>query len=373
MVDVLITGSGFYVPETVLTNEELVDTFNEYVDKHNQLNKSNIDAGVKKPLRYSSTDFIQNASGIFSRHVIEKEGIIDVEIMHPQINDRSDDMISLQAEFGINAAKEALANAKQKPKDIDAVIVGASGFQRSYPAIAIEIQEVLGIEGFAFDMNVACSSASFAISTAENYIKQGAASKVLVINPELMTTMLDFHDRDSHFIFGDAASALVLEGVQDRQSVDGFKIIDSKLKTMFSNNIRFNYGHVDKVLIDPPPEQERLFKQNGRKVFKEVINAARTFHQEQLASLCLTSDNFKRLWLHQANSNMNRLIAERFYGKKITENQAPNVLDKYANTGSSGAVIAFHLHHDDFEPGEYGLLSSFGAGYSLGSIVLQKR
>lgn len=372
MVDVIITGSGMHTPETVLTNEELVSSFNQYVDRYNQVNQSHIERGLKAPLKHSSCDFIQKASGILARHVIDKEGILDINTMRPQINDRSDDMISIQAEFAIQAAKKALRQAHKKPTDIDAIIVGASAFQRSFPAIAIEVQAALGTRGFAFDMNVACSSATFAITTAENYIKQGAASNVLVINPEIMTGLPDFKDRQTHFIFGDGATALVLEGVQDRQSVEGFKLLDSRIKTIFSNNIRFNGGYLDRLLIDSPAIDSRLFRQNGRQVFKEVMLEVVEFIKAQLASLCLTPEHFKRLWLHQANRHMNGYIAKKFFEANTDDDKVPIVLDRYANTGAAGSVMAFHLYSDDFESGEKGLLCSFGAGYSVGSIVLEK-
>jgi beta-ketodecanoyl-[acyl-carrier-protein] synthase len=372
MKEVMITGSGLYTPPDVISNEELVESFNKYVDEYNKVNKKDIESGLRNALLYSNTAFIEKASGILSRHVLEKEGVLDINVMHPLIHERPDDMLSIQAEYGVNAANEAMKAANKKASDIDAVIVACSSFQRSYPAISIEVQAALGIDGFAFDMNVACSSATFAIRTAESLIKSGAASTILVITPEVASAIINFRDRDSHFIFGDAATALILEGYQERQPVSGFKIVATELKTIYSNNIRSNSGFMDRLLIDFEPSESRLFSQNGRKVFKEVTKAVLSQLREQTESLCLSPDNFKRVWLHQANINMNRLIASKFLGETVDAIRAPVILDKYGNTGSAGSIVAFHHYHDGFDEGEYGLLCSFGAGYSIGSVVLQK-
>ena len=91
------------------------------------------------------------------------------------------------------------------------MICAASNMQRAYPAMAIEVQKALGIDGFAFDMNVACSSATFGIKTAADFIATGSAKAVLMVNPEICSGHLNFRDRDSHFIFGDVATAVIVE------------------------------------------------------------------------------------------------------------------------------------------------------------------
>jgi beta-ketodecanoyl-[acyl-carrier-protein] synthase len=92
-----------------------------------------------------------------------------------------------------------------------------------------------------------------------------------------------------------------------------------------------------------------------------------------LASHDLQPADLKRWWLHQANINMNTLISKKLLGREVTKEEAPIVLDTYANTASAGSVIAFALHHKDLVAGDYGLLCSFGAGYSIGSLLVQKR
>jgi len=94
---------------------------------------------------------------------------------------------------------------------------------------------------------------------------------------------------------------------------------------------------------------------------------------EHLQSVELPPEVLKRMWLHQANLSMNHLIARRLLGRDAEAHEAPVILDTYANTSSAGSVIAFHKHQDDLPAGSVGVLSSFGAGYSIGSVVLRKR
>jgi beta-ketodecanoyl-[acyl-carrier-protein] synthase len=193
----------------------------------------------------------------------------------------------------------------------------------------------------------------------------------LVVNPEICTGHLNFRDRDSHFIFGDVCTAMVLSA-QPKPEGPCFRIIDSRMSTMFSNNIRNNFGFLNRADESGVGQPDKLFVQEGRKVFKEVCPAVAEQISAQLESLGLSSDEVRRLWLHQANLNMNVLIAKRVLGREATEDEAPVILDEYANTSSAGSVIAFHKHHDDFRPGDIGVLCSFGAGYSIGSVILER-
>ena len=134
--------------------------------------------------------------------MIDKSGVLDPARMCPDIPERADDQHSLQCEMALVAAREALQQAGRSAADVDAVIVACSNLQRPYPAVAVEVQGALGIDGFGFDMNVACSSATFGIDMARSSILAGAARAVLVISPEICSGHLEFRDRDCHFIFG---------------------------------------------------------------------------------------------------------------------------------------------------------------------------
>ncbi len=370
---VVISGGGLWNPEHSVSNEELVTAYNAYAEKYNTENKAQIDKGelAEKPL--SSAEFIAKASGIHSRFAYRKEGILDVERMRPMIETREMNELSHQAEMAVNAARIALQEANKKPEDIDAVIVSCAYTQRSYPAIAIEVQKELGIEGFGFDMLVACSAATFALQRAYEMVTSGTAKCVLAINPELTSPQVNYCDRDSHFIFGDVATATVIESADTANADHVYEILGTKAVTSFSNNIRSDFGYVARADDTAPFGDDKLFHQEGRKVFKEVCPMAAEHIETQLDGLGIEVAHVKRWWLHQANINMNTLITKRLLGRVATAEEAPIVLDRYANTASAGSLIAFNLHHKDLESGDYGLICSFGAGYSIGSLALRKQ
>lgn len=366
-----LTGTGLYTPEQSITNDELVASFNEYVRRFNAANEEAIAAGTVTALLPSSTEFIVKASGIKNRYVMDKQGVLDPEIMCPRIPERPNDQISVLAEMAVTAARDAMKSADRKASDIDGVLVGCSNMQRAYPAMAVEVQEALGIDGFGFDMNVACSSAIFALQTAADMVASGHARAILVCNPEICSGHLNFRDRDSHFIFGDVATAFIVERADTAQA-GGWEIISTKLKTKFSNNIRNNFGFLNRAAPEGIGKPDKLFVQEGRKVFKEVVPMVSELIVGHLAENNIAPASLKRLWLHQANLGMNEMIARRVLGRDPAPEEAPNILGEYANTSSAGSIIAFHKYSDDLVPGDVGLLCSFGAGYSVGSVILKK-
>lgn len=370
---IVISGAGLWTPENTITNEELVDAYNQYAEKYNLEHTDDIAAGDKTAKPLSSAAFIAKASGIKSRFAYRKEGILDVNRMRPKLEERSIDELSHQAEMAVNAAKIALTEANKSASDIDAVIVSCAYTQRSYPAIAIEVQNELGIKGFGFDMLVACSAATFALQRAYEMVSAGTARAVLVINPELTSPQINYCDRDSHFIFGDVSTATIVEKAETATSEHVYEILNTKAVTSYSNNIRSDFGYTSRVDDTDPFGDDKLFHQEGRKVFKEVCPMAAEHISSQLADLDIPIENVKRWWLHQANINMNQLIAKRILGREPTPTEAPIVLDRYANTASAGSLIAFNLHHKDLSSGDIGLICSFGAGYSIGSLVIKKR
>ncbi|SDQ92387.1 MULTISPECIES: beta-ketoacyl-ACP synthase III [unclassified Pseudomonas] len=373
MHNVVISGTGLYTPANSISNEELVESFNTYVQQFNRDNAAAIERGEVQALAESSAAFIEKASGIKSRFVMDKDGILDPQRMKPRLPERSNDEPSILCQMAVAAAEQALQRAGRTAADVDAVIVACSNLQRPYPAIAIEVQQALGINGFGFDMNVACSSATFGIQTACNSVQLGQARAVLVISPEICTGHLNFRDRDSHFIFGDAATAVLVERADLATSTHQFDIVSTKLLTQFSNNIRNNFGFLNRAAEEGIGAPDKLFVQEGRKVFREVCPMVAELIGQHLTENNLNVSDVKRFWLHQANLSMNHLIVKKLLGRDALEEEAPVILDSYANTSSAGSVIALHKHQDDLPQGALGVLSSFGAGYSIGSVILRKR
>lgn len=370
---VAITGTGLFTPPHSISNEELVAAFNTWVRAENARNADAIARGEKKALEPSSADFIASASGIRRRYVMDRVGILDPEIMAPRIPERSNDEASIQCEMSLAAAREAMAQAGTSPDRIGAVIVACSNLQRPYPAVSIEVQNALGAKGFAFDMNVACSSATFGINVARDLVAAGTVKCALVVSPEICTGHLNFRDRESHFIFGDACTAVIVEDLETSSAAESWEIVGTRLVTRFSNNIRNNAGFLNRAAPEHRDDPDKLFVQQGRKVFKEVSPMVADLISGHLDSLGIAPSAIRRMWLHQANSNMNEWIARKVLGRDATPEEAPSALDEYANTSSCGSIITFHKHRAGLSDGDLGVICSFGAGYSAGCVVVKKR
>jgi beta-ketodecanoyl-[acyl-carrier-protein] synthase len=369
---VTITGSGLFTPPETITNAELVASLTEATLKWNAEHAEQIAAGELAERPLPDEEFIVRASGIERRHVMEKSGVLDPARMRPRLDTRGEDDLGIQAEMSLPAIDEALAQAGRSRGDVDAVIVGCSNLQRAYPAVAIEIQDALGAGGWGYDMNVACSSATFSVQAGVDALRNGSADCVVVVNPEITSGHNNFELRDFHFIFGDACTALVLERTADAVVSTGWEVLGTRLATKFSNNIRNDFGFLNSSETVERDPQELVFRQNGQMVFREVCPMVADHIVGHLASLDLDAADVRRFWLHQANLKMNQLIAKGVLGRLPTDDEAPVILDEYANTSSAGSVIAFHLHRDDLHRGDVGVICSFGAGYSVGSVVVRR-
>ncbi|MFW2342733.1 beta-ketoacyl-ACP synthase III [Brevundimonas sp.] len=376
----VIAATGLFTPEQSISNAELVEAYNAWAALENARNADEIAAGTREALTPSSVEFIEKASGIKSRFVLEKSGILDPTRMVPHLPERSNDELSILAEMAVKAAQDAIAAWGKPVSEIGAVLCAASNMQRPYPAMAIEVQQALGIEGFAFDMNVACSSATFGLKTAADFIASGSVKAVLMVNPEVCSAHLNFKDRDSHFIFGDVATAVIIEA-DDQAGPSGWDILGTRLKTVMSNNIRNNFGFLNKAALPTGATEpvradgltDKMFVQQGRKVFKDVVPMVSEMILEHAADLGIEPTGLKRMWLHQANINMNQFIGRKVLGRDPEPSENVIILDAYANTSSAGSVIAFHLHQEDMSAGDVGLICSFGAGYSAGTVFVRKR
>jgi beta-ketodecanoyl-[acyl-carrier-protein] synthase len=184
---------------------------------------------------------------------------------------------------------------------------------------------------------------------------------------------MNWRERDSHFIFGDASVALVVEPTEHAKP-GSWEILSTQMASKWSNTIRNNRGYLDRC--DPETEHDevsKLFHQQGRRVFKDVVPMAEKFIKDHIAEHDLTPQQVSRYWLHQANGPMNTLIAKRLLDRDATREEAPIILDEFGNTASAGSLLAFSRHNEDLPAGSYGMMASFGVGYSLGSLLLQRQ
>ncbi|HEV7252244.1 MAG TPA: beta-ketoacyl-ACP synthase III [Mesorhizobium sp.] len=372
MERVIISGIGVEIPPTAISNEELVACFNAWASDENARRAAkNLPA-----LPLSDAAFIEHASGIRQRHVLFPEGVLDPRRMTPKIPERDDDELSVQAEFGCRAARAALGEAGLDGGAIDMVICSTSHPQRLYPAVAIEIQSALEARGAAFDMNLGCASAAAALHLAFSLVRSGAQRRVLVVTPEIITGHLDFRDRQTHFIFGDAAVAVVVEAWNGMSDQSGrFEVLNTAVWTEFSNNIRTNFGYLQRAAQDDTSAlrmEGKLIKQQGNRVFKEVSMGVHRVIDEFLQANGLGVEGIRRFWLHQANARMNAMILKLALGQEADQDRAPTVLERVGNTAAAGAVIALHENRHDLQTGDLGVLCAFGAGYSIGAGLLRK-
>lgn len=370
----VISATGVFTPRETITNAELVASFNAYAEAFNATHADAIAAGDIEAKAGSSVEFILKASGIEQRYVMDKKGVLDPAIMHPVLRERTDDEPGIMAEMALDACQKALKAAGVAASEVDLVICAASNHERAYPAIAVEIQQLLGAGGFAFDMNVACSSATFGIQAASDMIRAGSAKKALVVNPEICSGHLEWRDRDCHFIFGDVCTATLIER-EDAARTPLFKIRSTRCATEFSNNIRNNNGFLRRTRTRGQTLDDRRdmqFMQEGRKVFKEVVPMVSAHILAHLEAEGLTAGALKRMWLHQANKSMNDFVGRKVLGRVPAPDEQPNILQDYANTSSAGSIIAFSKHQSGLAPGDIGVICSFGAGYSVGSVIVER-
>lgn len=357
-----ITGSASHAPPDVVSNEDLCAAFNVWVRWENDRREAK--------LAESTPAFIERASGIRRRHYWDAAGILDPKRLAPRIPDRPDHELSVQAELGLAAAQKAVAAAGVEGRDVDLVVLGASALQRPYPALAIEVQKGLGARGFAFDISVGCGSSTFAVQLAVDAIRNGTAGCALVCVPELPSAYCNFRDRDTHFILGDAAAAVVVQRLSDARA--GFEVLHSQATTTFSNAVRNNGGFLNRADEARRDAGDKLFYQDGRRVFRDIVGLLPPFLLAQLDELGLKPAAVARYWLHQANARLNAAILERVLGRAADERDAPSVLSEYGNTAAAGCLLSFAQHHEDLRAGELGVLCAFGAGYTAGSQVLRR-
>ena len=256
------------------------------------------------------------------------------------------------------------------------VICAASHHQRPYPAIAIEIQDALGTQGAAFDMGLGCSSAAAGLHVAFNLVRTGAQRRVLVVTPEIITAHLNFRDRQTHFIFGDASTAMIVRALDEGETLPG-PLRDRRHAQL--DAVLQQHPHQFRLPATAPARttpsvvvmEGNMIKQVGNKVFKEVTVAGHRFIVQFLAEHGLTPHGIRRFWLHQANARMNAMILKLAFGHEVGHDRAPMVLERLGNTAAAGAIIALKENHEDMEAGDYGLICAFGAGYSIGGALLR--
>jgi len=322
---VSIVGTGSYVPEKILTNEEL----SKSVD--------------------TSDEWITTRTGIKERRIAEK-------------NEFTSDM-------GSKAAMRALENAELTPMDVDLIICATITPDTIFPSTACWIQKKIGATRAAcFDIQAACSGFLFALETAQQYIMSGTYNTILIIGAEKLSSIVDWTDRNTCVLFGDGAGAAVLRARGDVHGV---------LHTLMGSDGTFTDilclpGGGCQLPISHEVLDQRLnfIKMNGKETYKQAVTAMCNSSLEALTRCGLTAENLTCVIPHQANHRIILAVAERL--NVSTDKFFINV-HKYGNTSAAAVAIALDeaAREGRMKKGDYILLVVFGGGLTWASCVIQ--
>ena len=317
-----VVGVGSYLPEKVLTNDELAKT----VD--------------------TSDDWIVKRTGIKQRH-IAADG-------------------ELTSDLGREAALRAMSAAQVKPQDVDLIVLATTTPDNTFPATAARIQSQLGVtKGPAFDIQAVCSGFVFGLAMADNMLRLGQATTALVIGAEIYSRILDWNDRGTCVLFGDGAGAAVLKAVEGAGTNQDRGILSTHL---YTDGTRY-----DQLYVDGGPAtngSSGYVRMQGQEVFRFAVNSMATSVRTGLEANGLTLQDVDWLIPHQANS---RIIAKVGETLNVDEDKVIVTVQNHANT--SAATIPLALTHGFerqlFKPGDLLALTAMGGGFSWGSAILR--
>jgi 3-oxoacyl-[acyl-carrier-protein] synthase III len=319
-----ITGVHSYAPETILDNqklEQMVDT---------------------------TDDWIVSRTGIKERRILTGEGLGT-------------------SDMAVEAVKGLLKKTNTSPGDIDLVICATVTPDMQFPATANIICDKAGIKNaFSYDLNAACSGFLFAIATASKFIETGSYKKVIVIGADKMSSIVDYTDRQTCIIFGDAAGVVLLEPTNN-----GNGIIDSILKTDGSGRIYLHQkagGSIKPASHESIDAKEHFVYQEGQAVFKFAVKGMADVSAEIMEKNNLKSDDIAWLVPHQANLRIIDATARRMglNPEKVMIN-----IQRYGNTTNGTIPICLHEWENQLKEGDNIILSAFGGGFTWGAIYLK--
>jgi 3-oxoacyl-[acyl-carrier-protein] synthase-3 len=315
-----VIGTGGYLPEEVRTNEQISQT----VD--------------------TSDSWIFERTGIKSRRIAG-----------------ADETASSMAEI---AARQAITAANCDPEEIDLIIVATGTPDRVYPSTGCLLQRRLGIKNcVAFDVQAACSGSIFALSIADQYIKSGAAKKVLVVGSEICSRLVDWTDRGTCILFGDGAGAVLL-GVSDDAGILSTHIhSDGEYEDLL-------YCPNPQVAIEVNKDEIGYINMRGNEVFKVAVNTLGRIVDETLAANNMQQSDVDWLVPHQANT---RIIAATAKKLKMSMDHVILTLENQGNTSSASVLLALNegVRDGRIQRGQVVLLEAFGAGFTWGSALIK--
>ena len=270
------------------------------------------------------------------------------------------------ADLGEAAARAALADAGVAIDGIDQIVVATSTPDRTFPATAVDIQHRLGMKhGAAFDMQAVCSGFIFALATADNAIRAGAAERILVIGAETFSRIIDWEDRTTAVLFGDGAGAVVLE----KRTGLGL----SNDRGVLTSHLRSDGSHREKLYVDGGPSSTQTvghLRMQGREVFKHAVAMITDVIEDAFAATGLSADDIDWFVPHQANRRIIEASARKL---KIGEEKVVITVDRHGNTSAASIPLALHTAVRDgrIKRGDLVLLEAMGGGFTWGSVLLR--
>ncbi len=319
-----ITGVGAYIPDYILSNEEMetmVETTNEW---------------------------IITRSGIMERRILK-------------------DKTKASAYMAFEAAKSLLEKKKIDPKEIELIIVATVTPDHQYPATANIVSDMLGAtNAWGFDIQAACSSFIYALQAGSKFIESGTHKKVLVIGSDKMSSIVDYSDRATSILFGDAAGAVLLE-----PSTDETGIIDAR---MYSDGSGKNFlyqpagGSLMPATYDTILNKQHFISMDGKAVFKVAVTKMADVAEEMMQRNHLTSDDVAFLVPHQANKRIIEACAERM---GISMDKVMLNIQKYGNTTSATLPLCLYEWENQLKKGDNIILTTFGAGFTWGGMYIK--
>ncbi|MFT8540763.1 beta-ketoacyl-ACP synthase III [Acetobacter sp.] len=314
----LLVGFGGFLPERVVTNEELATRL------------------------ATSDDWIRTRTGITRRHIAGPD----------------DSATSMGAE----AARRALDYAGLSADDIDVVLVATSTPDQAFPATAVRIQAALGMtRGFGFDIAAACSGFVFALATADSFIRSGQVRKALVIGSEVYSRIVDWEDRGTCVLFGDGAGAVVLSASESESDTRG--ILSTHLH---SDGTTGDLLYVDGAVGQP--DKTGHLKMNGRDVFRHAVAKLSSSVDEALEAEGLTYADVDWLVPHQANIRIIEGVAKKL---ALPADRVVVTVDRHANTSAASIPLALDeaVRDGRIQKGELVLMEALGGGLTWGSVL----
>lgn len=377
----VITGRGWHVPDDILTNEdiagclddELLRTFVtsnkwclEYLEGKTDLSRAELERAF--------VHYVTERIGIRTRHVIDRQAIIDGKPSQRQV---------FASDLGAKACQMALDDAGIDAKDVDLIVCGTASPDQVFPTTGINIQGLIGAENaHAFDVLAACSAFAYALHSARAMVEAGMHRRVLAISAEYFTAAVNYADPNNSFFWGDAAAGVLVERADLVGDREGFHIKDSECWSIPSPAIRIGLGGTKPYLAGATRHDDRdpgkielggpddpYFYQDGRKVFRDVVPTVVARTAEFIKRNELDVDDIRRFWFHQPSNLFLGSVVKRLL-KGNNADRVARTLGDYGNTSSAGSPLC--LAKDDItRPGDWGVVSVFGAGYTIGTALLR--